>query len=131
MTSFNILVVDDSPLARKIVRRVIEMSGLSVETLLEASNGREALETLERHWVDVVFTDINMPEMTGHDMIERMAASRLLSSIPVIVVSTERSEARMEYLMRLGVRAYLTKPLTPEALRDTVRSVLALEEETP
>jgi two-component system chemotaxis response regulator CheY len=122
--SFNILVVDDSPLARKIVAKTVRMSGLPLGDLLEAGNGREALEVLESSWVDVVFADINMPEMDGGQMIERMAANELLASIPVIVISSDRSEKRMEYLLRLGVRAYLTKPLTPEGVAEVVRKLL-------
>lgn len=122
--SYNILVVDDSPTARKIVRRAIGMSGLPVGQVHEAGNGVEALQVLERQWVDVVFADINMPEMDGDALIERMRASELLSEIPVLVITSDRSEARMERLKARGVRAYLTKPLTPEAVRDAVQRLL-------
>ncbi len=126
--SFNVLIVDDSPLARKIVARAVRMCGLPIGELLEAANGREALDTLEGHWVDLVFADINMPLMDGNTMIERMAGNDLLASVPVVVVSSDRSEKRIEYLMQLGVRAYLTKPLTPEAVREVIDSVLLKKE---
>lgn len=122
--SFNILIVDDSPLARRIVRRILDISGLPLGTVHEAGDGAAALELLEGTWVDVVFADINMPVMNGHQMIERMAANPVLAGIPVIVVSTERSETRIEQLCGLGVRAYLTKPLTPGTMREAVFQVL-------
>lgn len=122
--SFNILIVDDSPVARRIVRKTISMSKLETGEVHEAGDGVEALEVLARKWVDVVFTDINMPRMDGDEMIRRMAADNLLTSIPVIVVSTDRSPSRMECLIQLGARAYLTKPLTPEAVCNVVHKVL-------
>lgn len=122
--SFNVLIVDDSPLARKIVARSVRMCGQPIGELLEACNGQEALESLENNWVDLVFADINMPLMDGNAMIERMADNDLLASIPVVVVSSDRSVKRIEYLLQLGARAYLTKPLTPEVVREVINSVL-------
>lgn len=122
--SFNILVVDDSPLARKIVQRTVAMAGIEVGELLEAANGVEALQLLEQHWVDLVFADINMPEMDGDALVARMRESEVLREVPVLVITSDRSEARMARLRELGVSAYLTKPLTPEAVRDAVGAVL-------
>jgi len=122
--SFNVLIVDDSPLARKIVARSVRMCGLPIRELLQAANGQEALDILEGHWVDLVFADINMPQMDGGTMIERIAASEMLATIPVVVISSDHSEKRMEYLLQLGARAYLTKPLSPEAVREVIDSVL-------
>jgi two-component system chemotaxis response regulator CheY len=127
--AYNILIVDDSPVARRVVRRAVDMSGLDVGRVLEATDGVEALGILSAEWMDVVFADLNMPRMTGHEMIARMAESNLLASVPVIVVSAERNEARMEALIRLGARAYITKPLTPEAIHDVVVELFQTGEE--
>jgi len=122
--SFNILIVDDSPLARKIVARALRMCGVPLGELLEASNGKEALAQLESHWVDLVLADVNMPQMDGSALVEHMARNEMLASIPVIVISSDRTEARMDDLLQIGARAYLTKPLVPEEVRGAVQSIL-------
>lgn len=125
--SYSILVVDDSPLIRRMIKRSIGISNLDVGMVHEAGNGKEALQVLANHWIDLVLADINMPEMNGIEMVEQMSRDDLLGKIPVVIVSTERSEARMEHLKQLGVRGYLTKPFTPEEIRDVMLSLLTSE----
>ncbi len=122
---YNILIVDDSSIIRAAVKKAIEMSGLDVAAFHEAANGKHALEALDQQWVDIVLTDINMPEMSGVELIERMAADDLLNKIPVVIVSTERSRTRIENLMAMGVRAYIKKPFRPEDFRDVIGGILA------
>jgi two-component system, chemotaxis family, chemotaxis protein CheY len=122
---YYILIVDDSSIIRAAVKKAIEMSGLDVAAFHEAANGKQALETLDQQWVDIVLTDINMPEMSGVELIERMAADDLLSKIPAVIVSTERSRTRIEKLMAMGVRAYIKKPFRPEDFRDVIGAILA------
>jgi two-component system chemotaxis response regulator CheY len=124
--SLNVLVVDDSPVMRRMVRRSLGMSGLPVGEIFEAGNGIEALATLGDRWVDVVIADINMPEMSGVEMVERMAADGLIGRVPIVMVSSDRSEERMERLKELGVHAYLTKPFRPEAFRAVVEDLLPI-----
>lgn len=122
--SLNVLVVDDSPVMRKMVRRSLGMCGLPIGDIHEAGNGLEALSVLGRQWVDVVIADINMPEMGGVEMVERMAKDGLLSRLPVVMVSSDRSEERVLRLKELGVRAYLGKPFKPEMFRAVVEELL-------
>jgi len=122
--SYQVLVVDDSSVTRKVVKRAVTLSGLSLGEVHEAQDGIEALEVLERHWIDLVFADLNMPRMSGVELIERMAEDRRLESTPVIVVTSDRNELRLSELRRRGVRAHINKPFRPETLRDVVREVL-------
>ncbi|MFC1614714.1 response regulator [Gemmatimonadota bacterium] len=122
--AYNILIVDDSVTIRAIITKTLQLAGIPVGELSEASNGREALEVLKTEWVDLVFLDINMPVMNGVEMIEHMEADGLMSSVPVIVVSTEGSQTRIEQLSAKGVRAYMRKPFSPEALKQVVDQVL-------
>lgn len=122
--SYNTLIVDDSPIIRKMIRRALGLSGLQLGEIREAGDGREALQVLDGHWVDIVLTDIHMPEMNGIELVERMAGDPLLARIPVLVVSTERGEERILHLQRLGIQGYLTKPFTPEQIRDAVTRAL-------
>ena len=122
--AFSVLIVDDSPAMRKFIRRVLTLSGLEIGECVDAGDGQEALDILQTNWVDIVLTDINMPNMNGEQFMQRMAADPLLRSIPVLVVSTDRSEARHERMLGLGAKDYITKPFLPEQLGDTMSRLL-------
>ncbi len=123
--SYSFLVVDDSPIIRKMVRRTLGMAGFEIAEVHEAGNGKEALEVLAGQWVDIVLSDIHMPEMTGIELVEHMVKDEQLKRIPVVIISTERSAQRIDYMKSLGIRGYITKPFTPEAIRDTVTGALS------
>jgi len=114
--AFNVLIVDDSPAMRKFIRRVITLSGLDPRECLDAGNGQEALELLRANWVDIVLTDINMPVMNGEQLLRALSGDPLLESIPVMVISTDRTEIRLKQMLALGARDYVTKPFLPETL---------------
>lgn len=114
--AFKVLIVDDSPAMRKMIRRVLDMSGIELGECLDAGNGQEALDLLRSHWVDIVLTDINMPVMNGEQLLREISNDSLLESIPVMVISTDRTEARLERMLALGARDYVTKPFVPETL---------------
>ena len=122
--AFNVLIIDDSPAMRKFIRRVLALSGVEIGECLDAADGQEALNLLRANWVDIVLTDINMPNMNGEQFMEKMAGDPLLSSIPVLVVSTDRSDARMKRMLGLGAKDYLTKPFLPEQLGGVLGKVL-------
>ena len=122
--AFDILLVDDSPVTRKMVRRAVGLSGLDIGQVLEAGDGAEALRCLGAQHFDLVLADINMPIMNGMELVERMSADPALSNIPVVIVATPLSEARVERLLDLGARAYLPKPFRPEALKGVVEEIL-------
>jgi two-component system chemotaxis response regulator CheY len=122
--AFNVMIVDDSPAMRSFVRRVLELSGVDVGTCLTASNGQEALDLLRGHWVDVILTDINMPTMDGEQFVRILEADESLRSIPVVVVSTDSTENRVQRLLTLGAKGYVTKPFLPETLREEMERVL-------
>jgi len=124
--AYNVLIVDDSPAMRSFVRRVLDLSGLDVGRCFQAGNGQEALNLLRDDWVDVVLTDINMPIMGGEEFVRLLQADESLRSIPVLVVSTDRTEGRMREMLRLGAKGYLTKPFVPARLRQEVESVLGV-----
>jgi two-component system chemotaxis response regulator CheY len=122
--SLSVLVVDDSAVIRSVVRKALGMSGVAVGEVYEAGSGLEALRVLGERWIDIVFADLNMPEMSGVELVRTMAADNLLATIPVVIVSSERDPSRIDELRRLGIRAYLKKPFRPESLRDTLHEVL-------
>jgi two-component system chemotaxis response regulator CheY len=122
--AYNILIVDDSQTVRAVIRKTLDLAGIEVGEIHEAGNGQEALDVLGKHWLDLVFADINMPVMTGLELVDRMSADGLLKTVPVVIVSTEGSSTRVEQLKAKGVSAYVRKPFTPEIIRSVVEEVL-------
>ncbi len=124
--SFNILVVDDSSSIRAIVKKIIRVSGFNVGELWDASDGLVALSVLEEHQVDIVLTDINMPNMNGMELITRMSEDDQMSTIPVVVVSTEGSDKKMDEAMAMGAVGYVKKPFLPEDIKRTLNGILGV-----
>jgi two-component system chemotaxis response regulator CheY len=122
----NILVVDDSAVMRSMIQKTLRLCGLQIGEIHQAGNGREGLEALEANWIDLVIVDINMPVMNGEEMIERIHARTEWAGIPIVVVSTEGSQTRIERLQRQGVR-FVHKPFSAESIRDMVKEMLGSE----
>ena len=122
--SYTILIADDSAIVRTMVKKAIAMAGLDVGQVHEAANGKEALAILARTWIDVVFADINMPEMTGPELVRHMKADPALAATPVVIVSSEQTQARIDEMKRWGAKAYVKKPFRPEQFRDVVENLL-------
>jgi len=122
--AYRVLIVDDSPVMRSFVRRVIELSGFELAACFEAGDGAEAMKLLQSEWVDAILTDINMPRMDGEEFLRCLSADELLRTIPAIVISTDSTEARMSRLSTLGARGYITKPFLPEDLREVLEHTL-------
>jgi two-component system chemotaxis response regulator CheY len=121
---YNVLIVDDSQTTRGIVRRVLGLTGLPLGEIWEAENGRAGLESMRANWVDIVLADLNMPDMTGQEMIELMSKDPLLCKLPVVVVSSEGNQSILDSLTSLGVKEIVRKPFSPAFLRDTMVRVL-------
>jgi two-component system chemotaxis response regulator CheY len=124
--AYRVLIADDSPVMRSFVRRVIEISGFELSECFEAGDGEAALEVLRSEWVDAILTDINMPVVDGEEFLRRLSADAMLCSIPVIVISTDATRNRMERMMALGARGYVTKPFVPETLRAELERTLGV-----
>lgn len=124
--AFSLMIVDDSAAMRAFILRVIELTGLEVGTCLQAANGQEALDLLRSNWIDMVLTDINMPVMNGEEFVRCMEQDEFLRSIPVLVVSTDGSEHRVERMMALGAKGYVKKPFSPEVLRSSMEQLLGV-----
>ena len=120
---YNVLVVDDSAVMRKMIIRTLELTGLPLGQVHEAANGEEGLAVLDQHWVDVALVDINMPILDGEQMIRRVREQPATQDLPIVIVSTDRSEERADRL-REKVAGFVHKPFTPEQLRDVVSGVL-------
>lgn len=125
--SVSVMIVDDSLSMRAVIKKVLRLSGLEMHECHEAENGRAALEVLGKSWIDVIITDLNMPEMDGLELIKRLNEDPLYREIPVIVVSTEASREHMEEVRALGVKGFMKKPFLPEELKRTIQIALGME----
>ena len=124
----NILIVDDSATIRSMMKKTVDMIGLDVGEIYEASNGIEALAQLFDHEVGVLLVDINMPMMNGIQLLTRMKQNDRLKDIPIVIASTEGSQKRIKELTDLGVSGYVRKPFQPEQLRDVLTPLLGVVE---
>lgn len=126
--SFNILVVDDSAVMRSMIIRILRLTGLSLGDVYEAPNGLEGLKVLDEKWVDLALIDINMPVMSGEEMIDSVRKNHTMADLPIIVVSTESNMERVESIRQKNVE-FVHKPFTPEVLRKTVLQVTGVPNE--
>ncbi|MBW2631887.1 MAG: response regulator [Deltaproteobacteria bacterium] len=127
--SFNVLIVDDSRSMRGFIKKIISISGFKVDQCFEAGNGNEALKALTGNWVDVILSDINMPEMDGFELLKELKKYDLLKDIPVVVITTESSEDRMKYAFSLGAKGFIKKPFLPEEVKKILYEVIGVNDE--
>lgn len=118
----NLLIVDDSSITRAMIIKTLKMTGLPLGNVYQASNGWEGLSLLEKHDVDLALVDINMPVMNGEEMIESLRSNAKWSALPVIVVSTEGSQTRIERLHQLNA-GFIHKPFSPETVCKMIEEI--------
>ena len=125
MDSVRALIVDDSSVMRKIVERCLRQAGIDLKQVLEAGNGAEALVALKDNQVDLILCDINMPVMDGLEFVKRLAGVPNAKGIPVVMITTEGSEAHVVQAISCGAKGYIRKPFTAEQVKEHVIPVLA------
>jgi two-component system chemotaxis response regulator CheY len=121
----NLLIVDDSTAIRKISLRVLNQTGLPLGAVLEASDGKEALKLMEDHDVSLVLSDVSMPNMDGLELLRTLRESARWHDLPVVMITTEGSQARVQEAVELGATSYLRKPFSADLLRDKLASLLS------
>jgi CheY-like chemotaxis protein len=119
-----ILVVEDSSLVQSIVK--VALRRYERLHVASASNGVEALASIERDGEpDLVLLDINMPQMSGLELLDELRASGVVPRVPVIIVSTESEDDDVKRGLDAGARAYLKKPFRTDDLCKVIDRVLA------
>ena len=116
-----LLIVDDNKVNRLLLARNLELQGHSVAS---AENGRIALEMLHGERFDLVLLDMEMPEMNGFEILERMVGDLQLRDLPVIVTSSLEDTASVVRCIELGAEDYLPKPVNPVLLRARINASL-------
>lgn len=124
MEQRRVLVVDDSSTIRKIIQHSLRRANLNVGEIMEASNGREALELVRRYTFDLILSDIDMPLMDGLELLEALTYVRTAENTPVVIITRHTSEEGVLRAMEGGARAYIRKPFTVDELSAKVRPLL-------
>ena len=123
-----VLLVDDSAVMRKIIQRNIKETGLIVDEFIEAGDGNQALDKVNADGdLDLILLDWNMPNMSGIEFVKTLRSLNLSKRIPVVMVTTEGSEAKVTEAKESGADGYLTKPFTADQLRDTLGDYLLVQ----
>ena len=112
------LIVDDSASMRQLIAFTIKDAGYDV---LLAENGRDALEKMSRAKVDMVITDLNMPEMDGITFIRELRGKADYKFIPIVMLTTESQEAKKQEGRAAGASGWIVKPFSPSQLMDVVK----------
>ena len=120
----NILIVDDSSVMRKILERSLRQAFPNgIEQVVEAGDGAEALAKLDAGPIQVIFSDINMPNMNGLDFLRNMKETAH-KDLPVIMVTTEGGERTVMEAISLGTKGFIRKPFTPQQMESTLAKVM-------
>jgi len=117
-----ILIVDDAASMRGLVAMTLKKSGYEV---VEASDGKDALTKLSSVGkVDLIITDLNMPNMDGIELIKTLKTDMKYRFIPVIMLTTESQEAKKEEGRKAGAKAWIVKPFKPDVLVSVVKKII-------
>lgn len=111
------IAVDDSRATRMILKSALLKQGF--EEVLEAGDGRQALEVLAASGaVDLALVDWNMPVMTGYELICAVRGNREMDNMAIMMITTEAESTQVQRAMGAGANEYMTKPFTPDQLRE-------------
>ncbi len=117
---FSVLLVDDSPFYRTMVSAYVKAAGMNC---IEATQGREALDLLEQYKIDLVLTDLHMPDMNGFDLIQNIRDQEAFRDLPIVALTSSADPVNRERAMRMGANAYLIKLNRGEMLK-TIEEIL-------
>src|SRR5271157_5030919 len=116
--TLDVLIVDDSAAIRKTLQRVLQQTEVPIGTVYEAGDGMEAIAILKDKPVGLIFSDINMPNMDGLQLLGNLRANDAWKQIPVLMITTEGSKAKVMEALDLGAIGYVRKPFTPDQIKD-------------
>ncbi|MBT1071652.1 response regulator [Pelotalea chapellei] len=122
MSSKTILIVDDSKTMRAMLVSTIE--SINNYNIVEASTGFEALRLLPREKVDLILTDINMPDINGLELLSYLRNNPNYQEIPVIIISSEGSQKDIDKGKQLGANDYVIKPFDPARVQELIQLYL-------
>ena len=121
----SLMIVDDSSTMRKIIMRTVRSSGVEFDSIEEAGNGEETIEKLSSDAADVILCDVNMPQMSGLEMLKKVRQEiPACNDSKIIMVTTESGADTIDGAMADGANGYITKPFTPEKFQEILTPLL-------
>ena len=117
-----VLLVDDDPVNLKRAQLILAKEGFRIAATL---SGKQAFSFLSKNRPDIIFLDINMPEMDGFEVLERLKGDDGLRPIPVVLLSADTDEAVRERGLALGAAGFLGKPFLDTEVRECIYKILA------
>ena len=118
----DILIVDDSAAIRRILQRVLRQAEIPIGNIYEAGDGAEAIAVLRTQLVGLILSDINMPNMNGLELLSELKANDAWKDLPVVMVSTEGSQAKVLEAVQLGAAGYVRKPFNADQIKQKLAS---------
>ncbi|HUX65976.1 MAG TPA: response regulator [Terriglobales bacterium] len=118
--SKTILIVDGSPVMRRVVERSLRLAGLEAQQVYEAGDGKEALSLAQQHQPDLILTDLNLAGMDGMELLRQLREAEATRAVPVVIVTSQAGEAHVLEALELGAQGYIRKPFTADQVRDYI-----------
>lgn len=122
ISTLRVLVVDDSYTSRHHLHRLLNKLG--IEHVIEAENGKQAAECIDREYFDLVLTDYNMPEMDGRQLVEHIRDHSSQSGIPILMITSESDQSRLAAVQQAGVSAVCDKPFEVETIKRVLKTAV-------
>ena len=122
--ALDVLIVDGSASIRKILQRVLRQTAIAFGEFHEAGDGVEAIGILRTKRVGLILSAINMPKMDGIQFLAQVKSNAAWKSVPVVIITTEGSQARVMEAVNLGASGYILKPFTADQVRDKLIALL-------
>ena len=122
--ALDVLIVDDSAAIRKILHRVLVQADVPLGKVNEASDGNEALLKMASEKIGLILCDINMPNMDGIEFLTRIKADDAYKAVPIIMVTTEGSQAKVMQALELGAVGYVKKPFTADQIKEKLTGII-------
>jgi len=116
-----VMIVDDSISIRQVIGLTLRGAGYDV---IEGCNGKDALAKLERQKVNLIVSDVNMPEMDGIAFVKAVKAQAAYRFLPIIMLTTESGDEKKREGQAAGARAWVVKPFKPEVLLNAVQKLI-------
>ncbi len=121
-----IITIDDSSTMRRIIKNTLQRIGYGSD-VLEAEDGKQALDILSQNKVDLIITDWNMPNMDGLTFVKKIRSMSEWDDVPIIMVTTEAAKEDILEALKAGVNNYIVKPFTPEVLKEKIEVVMGIK----
>lgn len=117
----NVLIVDDSSMMRMTISRALESAGYNP---IVANDGYVGLSQLDKYSIDLIISDLNMPNINGLEFVEKCKQKPNYKYVPIIMLTTESQTAKIEEGRRLGIKAWMVKPFDPEKLINAIKMLI-------